>query len=447
MAHQVLARKWRPRDFSTLVGQDHVVRALSHALRTGRLHHAYLFTGTRGVGKTTIARILAKSLNCETGVTDTPCGTCRSCTEIDGGRFPDYLEMDAASNRGVDEMAQVLEAAVYSPAVGRYKVYVIDEVHMLTTHAFNAMLKTLEEPPAHVVFILATTDPQKVPVTVLSRCLQFGLKNMPPLAVAEHLARILAAEQVAFEPGALSLIGRSAAGSMRDALSLLDQAIAFGGGSVGQADVREMLGVVDAGWIGRLMDAVLAGDGVALVEARPETGRMHQIRCHLAHVGHPIVGDALYGATTSFVPEQELALHAFAVSFPRPEGGRAAVTAPLPPGWWAWGAQHHLAVGAIAEAIKAFLPKTPTTTTTTTTTPARTAAKGAPAKTAAPPGRTTPKGTMRPSTKGSAKGRAPAKGSKEATRPTGQKPGQPQSRRGEEGARSGPSRRGGRPGR
>jgi len=175
VAHQVLARKWRPRDFSTLVGQDHVVRALSHALRTGRLHHAYLFTGTRGVGKTTIARILAKALNCETGVTDSPCGRCRNCTDIDAGRFPDYLEMDAASNRGVDEMAQLLEAAVYAPSAGRYKVYVIDEVHMLSTHAFNAMLKTLEEPPGHVVFILATTDPQKVPVTVLSRCLQFGL--------------------------------------------------------------------------------------------------------------------------------------------------------------------------------------------------------------------------------------------------------------------------------
>ncbi|MBP8306756.1 MAG: DNA polymerase III subunit gamma/tau, partial [Burkholderiaceae bacterium] len=267
MAHQVLARKWRPRDFSTLVGQDHVVRALSHALRTGRLHHAYLFTGTRGVGKTTIARILAKSLNCETGVTDKPCGVCRSCTEIDGGRFPDYLEMDAASNRGVDEMAQLLEAAVYSPVSGRYKVYVIDEVHMLSTHAFNAMLKTLEEPPAHVVFILATTDPQKVPVTVLSRCLQFGLKNMPPVAVADHLARILAAEQVEFDSTALALIGKSAAGSMRDALSLLDQAIAFGGGSVHQDAVREMLGVVDAGWIARLMDAVLAGDGPALVAA------------------------------------------------------------------------------------------------------------------------------------------------------------------------------------
>ncbi len=265
MAHQVLARKWRPRDFSTLVGQDHAVRALSHALVSGRLHHAYLFTGTRGVGKTTIARILAKALNCETGVTDRPCGVCSACTEIDAGRFPDYLEMDAASNRGVDEMAQVLEAAVYSPSAGRYKVYMIDEVHMLSSHAFNAMLKTLEEPPAHVVFILATTDPQKVPVTVLSRCLQFGLRNMPPEAVASHLAGILQAESVAFEPGALGLIGRAAAGSMRDALSLLDQAIAFGGGSVAQADVAEMLGVVDAGWIRQLTAALLAGDGAGLI--------------------------------------------------------------------------------------------------------------------------------------------------------------------------------------
>ena len=265
VAHQVLARKWRPRDFSTLVGQDHVVRALSHALVSGRLHHAYLFTGTRGVGKTTIARILAKALNCQTGVTDRPCGVCSACTEIDAGRFPDYLEMDAASNRGVDEMAQVLEAAVYSPSAGRYKVYMIDEVHMLSSHAFNAMLKTLEEPPAHVVFILATTDPQKVPVTVLSRCLQFGLRNMPPEAVASHLASILQAEAVAFEPGALALIGRAAAGSMRDALSLLDQAIAFGGGSVAQADVAEMLGVVDAGWIQRLTAALLAGDGAGLI--------------------------------------------------------------------------------------------------------------------------------------------------------------------------------------
>jgi DNA polymerase-3 subunit gamma/tau len=230
MTHQVLARKWRPRDFASLVGQDHVVRALTHALDTQRLHHAYLFTGTRGVGKTTIARILAKALNCETGITASPCGRCGACMEIDAGRFVDYVEMDAASNRRVDEMTQVLENAVYAPTAGRWKVYVIDEVHMLSTHAFNAMLKTLEEPPGHVVFILATTDPQKVPVTVLSRCLQFNLRNMAPTAVAGHLARVLEAEAIEFEPAALAHLGRAASGSMRDALSLLDQAIAAEGG-------------------------------------------------------------------------------------------------------------------------------------------------------------------------------------------------------------------------
>src|SRR3954466_14527647 len=224
MSYQVLARKWRPRDFASLVGQEHVVRALRHALEQKRLHHAYLFTGTRGVGKTTLARILAKCLNCETGVTPEPCGKCAACVQIDEGRFPDYLALDAASNRGVDEMTQLLERAVYAPSSGRFKVYVIDEVHQLSGHAFNAMLKTLEEPPEHLKFILATTDPQKIPVTVLSRCLQFNLKQMPAPAIVQHLENVLKKESIAFDSEALALIARAAAGSMRDALSLLDQA-------------------------------------------------------------------------------------------------------------------------------------------------------------------------------------------------------------------------------
>jgi len=272
MTHQVLARKWRPRDFETLVGQQHVVRALTHALASGRLHHAYLLTGTRGVGKTTIARILARAVNCETGITARPCGKCAACTGIEAGRYVDTIEMDAASNRGVDEMTQLLENAVYAPSAGRYKVYVIDEVHMLSTHAFNAMLKTLEEPPPHVLFVLATTDPQKVPVTVLSRCLQFNLKNMTPAAIAAHLATVLQSEGIAFEAPALALVGRSASGSMRDALSLLDQAIAYGGGSVLEAAVSEMLGSVDQGWIDAVLDALAAGDGAALIGAADAIG-------------------------------------------------------------------------------------------------------------------------------------------------------------------------------
>ncbi|RZS78492.1 DNA polymerase III subunit gamma/tau [Pigmentiphaga kullae] len=270
MTYLVLARKWRPRSFDTLVGQEHVVRALTHALSTQRLHHAWLFTGTRGVGKTTLSRILAKSLNCETGITATPCGQCRACTEIDAGRFVDYLELDAASNRGVDEMTQLLEQAVYSPTSGRFKVYMIDEVHMLTGHAFNAMLKTLEEPPPHVKFILATTDPQKIPVTVLSRCLQFNLKQMPPEAIVGHLEHVLADEQLPFEIPALRLIGQAARGSMRDALSLTDQAIAYSAGNLSEEAVRGMLGTIDQRHLVRLLDAVRAADGAGVVGVADE---------------------------------------------------------------------------------------------------------------------------------------------------------------------------------
>ena len=266
MSYQVLARKWRPRNFSTLVGQEHVVRALTHALSERRLHHAYLFTGTRGVGKTTIARILAKSLNCEAGITATPCGTCSACQEIDSGRFVDLLEVDAATNTRVDEMRQLLENAVYAPTRGRFKVYVIDEVHMLSNSAFNAMLKTLEEPPEHVKFILATTDPQKIPVTVLSRCLQFNLKQMPALAITKHLSHILQAEEIPFEAPALTLVARSASGSMRDALSLLDQAIAHGAGRVEEAQVRSMLGTVDQDYLFGILEALQVGDASALLQ-------------------------------------------------------------------------------------------------------------------------------------------------------------------------------------
>jgi DNA polymerase III subunit gamma/tau len=265
MSYQVLARKWRPKTFASLVGQEHVVRALTHALTEQRLHHAYLFTGTRGVGKTTLARILAKSLNCEAGVTATPCGICSACTEIDSGRFVDLLEVDAATNTRVDEMRQLLENAVYAPTRGRFKVYVIDEVHMLSNSAFNAMLKTLEEPPEHVKFILATTDPQKIPVTVLSRCLQFNLKQMTPAAITGHLKYILEAEAISAEPNALSLLARSAAGSMRDALSLLDQAIAHGSGRVEEAQVRDMLGTVDLDYLFSILDALLGGDPAGML--------------------------------------------------------------------------------------------------------------------------------------------------------------------------------------
>jgi DNA polymerase III subunit gamma/tau len=270
MNYQVLARKWRPKDFGSLVGQEHVVRALRHALEQRRLHHAYLFTGTRGVGKTTLARILAKCLNCETGLSAQPCGKCSACLEIDGGRFVDLLEVDAATNTKVDEMRQLLETAQYAPTRGRFKVYVIDEVHMLSTSAFNAMLKTLEEPPEHLKFILATTDPQKIPVTVLSRCLQFNLKQMPPAAIVAHLGKVLAQEGIEHDKDALSLIGRAAAGSMRDALSLLDQAIAHGGGTVSAQSVGEMLGAIDRGYLLRLIEAVAGADAAAALKIADE---------------------------------------------------------------------------------------------------------------------------------------------------------------------------------
>ncbi|MBU3609541.1 DNA polymerase III subunit gamma/tau [Polynucleobacter wuianus] len=277
MTALALARSWRPKTFSELVGQDHVVKALTHALDQGRLHHAWLFTGTRGVGKTTIARIMAKALNC-TGsdgsgkMTSEPCGKCPACMEIDAGRFVDYIEMDAASNRGVDDIAALLEKAAYAPSNGRYKVYMIDEVHMLTNHAFNAMLKTLEEPPEHVKFILATTDPQKIPVTILSRCLQFNLKQMPVPLIVEHLEKVLAAEKVEYEVNALRVLAKAAQGSMRDALSLTDQAIAYAAGKVTEESVRGMLGTLDDAYLIRILDCLIAKDGASLLAVANEMG-------------------------------------------------------------------------------------------------------------------------------------------------------------------------------
>jgi DNA polymerase-3 subunit gamma/tau len=279
MSYLVLARKYRPKTFTEMVGQEHVVQALTNALTTQRLHHAYLFTGTRGVGKTTVSRVLAKSLNCQGvdgtgGITANPCGVCQACTDIDAGRFVDYTELDAASNRGVDEVQSLLEQAVYKPVQGRFKVFMIDEVHMLTNTAFNAMLKTLEEPPEYLKFVLATTDPQKVPVTVLSRCLQFNLRPMAPETVLEHLGHVLGQENIDSEPQALRLIARAARGSMRDALSLTDQAIAYGGGQLQEAAVRQMLGSADRSHVFRLIEALAHGDGKSVVETS-EALRVH----------------------------------------------------------------------------------------------------------------------------------------------------------------------------
>jgi DNA polymerase-3 subunit gamma/tau len=312
MSYQVLARKWRPRDFSTLVGQEHVVRALTHALTENRLHHAWLFTGTRGVGKTTLSRILAKALNCtgpdgKGGITATPCGVCEACTAIDAGRFVDYIEMDAASNRGVDEMVQLLERAMYAPSSARFKVYMIDEVHQLSAHAFNAMLKTLEEPPDYVKFILATTDPQKVPVTVLSRCLQFNLKQMTPAGIAARMAEVLAEEAIEAEPAALRMLAQAARGSMRDGLSLLDQAIAYAAGPVTLDAVRSMLGAIDQGTLVRVLDAVAARDAKQALAIADEMGERSlsfaQATRDLASLLHRI---ALAQQVPDAVPDDEV---------------------------------------------------------------------------------------------------------------------------------------------
>ena len=303
---QVLARKWRPRAFSQLVGQEHVVRALTNALRQQRLHHAYLFTGTRGVGKTTIARIIAKALNCETGVTDEPCGKCGACLEIDAGRFVDLIERDAASNTQVDNMRELLENALYSPTSGRYKVYIIDEVHMLSRSAFNAMLKTLEEPPQHVKFILATTDPQKIPVTVLSRCLQFNLKQIPQPQIRGQLQKILEAENIPFEPQALALLARAAQGSLRDSLSLLDQAIVHGGGKVEESSVRAMLGAVDQTYLYAILRSLAGHDGRSLIaEAERMASRSLSFEGALQDLGSLLHRLALAQRVPGTVPDDD----------------------------------------------------------------------------------------------------------------------------------------------
>src|SRR5271156_4166097 len=273
MTYIVLARKWRPKRFAEMVGQEHVLRALGNALDSGKVHHAFLFSGTRGVGKTTVARILAKSLNCETGVSANPCGICAACREIDEGRFVDLIEVDAASRTKVDDTRELLDNVQYAPTRGRYKVYLIDEVHMLSNHSFNALLKTLEEPPPHVKFLLATTDPQKLPATVLSRCLQFSLKRLPAALIGERLKFIAAAENVQFEPAAVALLARAADGSMRDGLSLLDQLIAFGGGALSEANTRAMLGTIDRGHVTRIVEALSGEDGPGLLAQVAELDR------------------------------------------------------------------------------------------------------------------------------------------------------------------------------
>ncbi len=321
MSYQVLARKWRPRRFQEMVGQRHVLRALVHALNEKRLHHAYLFCGTRGVGKTTLARILAKALNCERGISAEPCGTCAACREIDEGRFVDLIEVDAASRTRVEDTRELLENVPYTPAKGRYKVYLIDEVHMLSAHSFNALLKTLEEPPAHVKFLLATTDPQKVPVTVLSRCLQFNLKPLAERAIQRHLARVLEAEGIPHEEDALLSLAQAARGSVRDALSLLDQAIAFGGGEVRGKDVQAMLGTVGQGEVRGLVEALAQGDarslltkaeamadeGVDLEEVLGEIAALFQRMALAREV--PEMGDAGLKALAERFSPEDIQLH------------------------------------------------------------------------------------------------------------------------------------------
>jgi DNA polymerase-3 subunit gamma/tau len=300
MSYQVLARKWRPRTFQHVVGQEHVLRALINALDRDQVHHAFLFTGTRGVGKTTIARILAKALNCEAGVSSTPCGECASCREIDEGRFVDLIEVDAASRTKVEDTRELLENVQYAPTRGRFKIYLIDEVHMLSNHSFNALLKTLEEPPPHVKFLLATTDPQRLPVTILSRCLQFNLKRLSPERIREHLAHILKSEDIPFEPTGLALLARGADGSVRDALSLLDQAIAYGGGKVEEAEVRAMLGTIDRDAVAKLAGALAAGDGAALLH---EVRHLNEVAADFGGVLNDLLSLLYRIALTQVVPD------------------------------------------------------------------------------------------------------------------------------------------------